>query len=256
MYSGGVASWAAARRVIARHGIEDVVLLFTDTKMEDEDLYRFLDESGQALGVPVTTIEDGRDPWQVFSDVRYLANTRADPCSRILKRELAAEWLDEHCNRDTTTVYIGITWDESHRLAGVQRRYSEMGWDLEAPMCEPPYRFRPGLMAEMEAGGIKRPRLYTLGFAHNNCGGFCVKAGHGAFAHLLRTMPERYAYHERKEQELRAEIDKDVAIMRDRTGGESTPMTMRALRERIEAGQCDQLDMFDWGGCGCFMEAE
>ena len=33
-------------RTIERHGRESVRLLFTDTSMEDEDLYRFLDESG------------------------------------------------------------------------------------------------------------------------------------------------------------------------------------------------------------------
>lgn len=41
-YSGGVGSWAVAKRVIARHGAENTTLLFTDTLIEDSDLYRFL----------------------------------------------------------------------------------------------------------------------------------------------------------------------------------------------------------------------
>lgn len=43
LYSGGLGSYFTAKRLIER-GIpkEDIVLLFTDTKIEDIDLYRFL----------------------------------------------------------------------------------------------------------------------------------------------------------------------------------------------------------------------
>jgi hypothetical protein len=93
-----------------------------------------------------------------------------------------------------------------------------------------------------------------MGFAHNNCGGFCVKAGQAHFVTLFKAMPERYAYHERKEQEIRALLG-DVSILRDRRGdGETKPLTLQALRERYEAG--GQIDMFDIGGCGCFVDQE
>ena len=67
-------------------------------------------------------------------------------------------------------------------------------------------------------------------------------------------MPERYAYHETKEQEFREFVDKDVAILRDRTGGTTKPFTLTQLRERSEK-QGDQLTLGDdWGGCGCMMD--
>src|ERR1041384_922829 len=40
-FSGGVCSFWAAKRVIARHGTKDVVLLFADTLIEHPSLYRF-----------------------------------------------------------------------------------------------------------------------------------------------------------------------------------------------------------------------
>lgn len=49
MFSGGAGSWAAAKRVAERHGTADLTLLFTDTLMEDEDLYRFLHEAAAAV---------------------------------------------------------------------------------------------------------------------------------------------------------------------------------------------------------------
>jgi len=93
------------------------------------------------------------------------------------------------------------------------------------------------------------PRLYKWA-EHNNCGGFCVKAGQAHFARLLHNMPERYAYHESEEQVFRTRTGKDVAIMRDRSGGDTKPLTMKAFRESIQNGGL--FDQDDEGGCNCF----
>jgi hypothetical protein len=108
------------------------------------------------------------------------------------------------------------------------------------------------MFEDLKKEGILAPRLYAQGFPHNNCGGFCVKAGQAHFAHLLRVNPERYAYHEAKEQEFIQMIGKDVSIMKDRTGGTTKTLTMMELRERIE--QQSEFDSFEWGGCGCSID--
>jgi hypothetical protein len=51
----------------------------------------------------------------------------------------------------------------------------------------------------------------------------------------------------------RAALGKDVTILRDRTGGESTPITLTAFRERLER-EPTLFDADDEGACGCFME--
>lgn len=251
MYSGGLGSWGAACRVIEQHGKDDVTLLFTDTRMEDEDLYRFLRETSADFGVEITVLADGRDPWEVFHDVRYLGNTRVDPCSKILKRDLADKWLKANCVPAETVCYLGIDWTERHRYDATRLRFEAMGFRLEAPLCDPPYVSKATLQANLAARGIALPHLYDLGFAHNNCGGFCIKAGQGHFATLLEKLPERYAYHEGKEEALRQHLGKDVAILRDRAGGVSKPLTLRDLRLRIEAKQAIEED--EIGGCGCFL---
>ena len=107
------------------------------------------------------------------------------------------------------------------------------------------------IRVDVEDIGIKAPRLYKLGFAHNNCGGGCVKAGQGHFGHLLKVLPDVYADWERNEEALREDLG-DVAILRDRTGGTTGPLTLRVLRERIEEGQ--PYDLWEVGGCACFDE--
>jgi len=249
-FSGGIGSYCAARRVVAAHPGEDVVLLFADTSMEDEDLYRFVREAVAKLAVPLVTLRDGRTPWAVFRDVRFLGNTRVDPCSRVLKREPLDRWMRANCNPAATVRYVGIDWTEEHRYRRIAERLA--GWRVQAPMCEPPYLSRRQMMDQARADGIEPPRLYALGFQHNNCGGFCVKAGQAAFRRLLETMPLRYAGHEAQEEAMRSLLAADVAIMRDRTGGTTRPLTMREFRERVEAGV--ETDRLDWGACSCFEE--
>lgn len=254
MFSGGIASWATARRVVERHGAGGVTLLFADTRMEDEDLYRFLGEAAADVGGELVRVADGRTPWEVFRDVRFLGNSRVDPCSRILKRELLDHWLADHCEPPETTIYLGLDWTELHRWDAAQPRWAAKGWRVEAPLTERPYRYRWELIDELRARGIRPPRLYEMGFPHNNCGGFCIKAGHAQFARLLAQMPERFAFHEQQEEALREHLGADVAVLTDRTGGARRPLSLREFRERTEAGLT--VDMFDWGGCGCFEDSE
>jgi hypothetical protein len=253
MFSGGIGSWAAAKRVAEQHGVENLTLLFTDTRMEDEDLYRFIEEAAVNVGAPLVKVVEGRTPWQVFFDVKFLGNSRVDPCSRILKRQMAEAWLEEHCNPRSTIIYVGIDWSEEHRFTRLRDRWATKGWTYEAPLTEAPYLSKTKMLKALLDQGIKLPRLYDMGFAHNNCGGFCIKAGHGHFAVLLKAMPERYAFHETKERELRETLGKNISILSDRAGGGGKkPLTLKVFRERIEAGQ--QPDKFDIGGCGCFVD--
>lgn len=247
-FSGGLASLITAKRVIDKHGRDDVTLLFADTKTEDCDLYRFVRDCEQYLGVSVTTIEDGRDIWQVFDDTSFIGNSRIDACSRVLKREPLERWREANCSPDNSVFYIGFDWTEGHRAKRLLEYVKP--WKYEFPLFEKPLYTKTGMIAWAESEGLKIPRLYKMGFDHNNCGGACVKAGHAQWRHLLKTMPDRYAYHETKEMEWRAKHG-DRAILRSRTGGESRPLTLKEFREEIQSNPTATLFDEEWGGCGC-----
>lgn len=248
-YSGGVGSFFAAKRVVEKFGKDNVTLLFADTKMEDPDLYRFLEDTSKCLGVDITVLADGRNPWELFKDRRFLGNTRVDVCSETLKRELLWRWINANASPDAT-IYVGIDWTEEHRLERLKSYRPK--WKIESPLIWEPLIDKPSMLLELGVIGIKTPFLYTLGFAHNNCSGFCVKSGQAQFKLLLEKLPERYAYHEQKEQELREYLGKDISILRDRRGGKTRPMTLKEFRERVQCG--GEFDKNEWGGCGCAIE--
>jgi len=96
--------------------------------------------------------------------------------------------------------------------------------------------------------GIEPPRMYSLGFEHANCGGCCVKGGQGQWARALAVFPELYRWHENQEEQTRKHIGSDVSVLRDRTNGETKPLTLREFREHVEAGKPPQDDLFS---CTC-----
>ena len=103
MFSGGVGSWATAKRVAERHGTDNLVLLFADVKGgnpdphvgEDEDTYRFIEDAARNVGGRLVTVSDGRDIWEVFKDDKFLGNSRLANCSKFLKQRPSRAWLDQ-----------------------------------------------------------------------------------------------------------------------------------------------------------------
>lgn len=260
MYSGGIGSWATAKHVIGAYGPDDVTLLFADVQGdnnnphlgEDADSYRFIRETADKFGCELVWLSEGRSIWEVFKDDRFLGNSRLANCSKFLKQKPCHEWLHANTTPDDAIVYIGIDWSESHRLPAIERAYEP--WVAQAPLCDPPYLAKEQMLQACRDWGVEPPRMYSKPYPHANCGGFCVRAGQAQFRLLLAENRERYLFHENEEQKLRDYLGKDVAVMRDRTGGTVTPCTLREFRERQETGQAALFDDLDWGGCGCFTD--
>ena len=264
MFSGGIGSWMTAKKVVDEHGPDDVVLLFADVKGdndnphlgEDEDTYRFIADTAWDLGVQLVTLNEGRSIWQVFRDKRFLGNSRLANCSHLLKQKPTKDWLTANCDPASTTVYVGISWDEIHRLPAIENAYQSFGFTVKAPLCDPPYMDKQDMIDACKADGIDPPRAYALGYPHNNCGGFCVRAGQSQFRLLLRTNRDRYLFHEQQEQDLRDHLGKDVTILTEHVNNTPVHLTLRAFREREDSQPALFDDDFDFGGCGCFTQEE
>jgi hypothetical protein len=268
MFSGGIGSWAAAKMVAATFGTDNLYLVFTDVKGnaesshigEDEDTYRFLDDAVKNIGGHYIYINEGKDIWEVFKDKKFLGNSRLAHCSFELKQKPARKWLNENCDPNDTIVYVGIDWTETHRLPAIVKNY--LPYKAVAPLAEPYYHRedkmyydKQELIEWAESEGLKTPRLYSLGFSHNNCGGGCVRAGQAQFKKLLEVMPERFAMWEEKEQEIIQHLGKDVSILMDMKDGVRRSLPLIELRRRVES-QPQLVDNDDLGGCGCFFEED
>lgn len=249
-FSTGVGSAEVARRVTETYGRDSVQLLTADTLAEDEDNWRFAREVVAHLGLADrwTVLRDGRTPMQVGRDERVVPNNRLAVCSRVLKRDLLRKHIDATYEPADTVIHLGFDWTEDHRhLAAVE---PWRPWKIESVLLSPPYTHKAALLDEWRARGIEPPRLYSYGFNHANCGGACVRGGQAQWQLLLQVNRARYLEWEADEDETRAMLGKDVSILRDRTGGTVTPLTLAAFRERLDS-QPAMFEGDDWGPCGC-----
>lgn len=226
-----------------------MVLLFADTKFEDQDLYRFLPEAAANVGVPLTTIADGRDIWQVFIDNKYLGNSMIDPCSRVLKRDLLRRHLEDNYDHNHTSIIVGYGPEEDRRV--VKSLPYWLPWVAVFPVhaagitnCE--------LVAWARREGLDEPELYQDGFEHNNCKGGCIKAGMGQFVKLLKVRPAAFKEWEDGEARVQKALNGEPTILKDRRGGETKRMSLKVLRQRVEAGEA--FNVSEGFACGCFYQ--
>jgi hypothetical protein len=253
--SGGLSSFEALHRCLDRYGKGQTHAIFADTLQEDEDLYRFLADQERYFGISIERVCDGRTIWQTMKDRRCITlraknGSEIAPCSLELKRLVIDRTLASRYKDEPYTLVFGYDWLETHRAERLERELAPQA--VWFPLLDKPLKDKCEIAASLDKLKIAVPRLYTLGFEHNNCGGGCIRAGLSHFAHLYFTLPERYAEWERKEQEIRDFLGKDVTILKDRRGGVTKPLTLRAFRERLEAGDRHYLREHDGGGCGCF----
>lgn len=187
--------------------------------------------------------------WDVFFYTGMMGNPFADPCSRMMKRELMAAFMEKHFDKDDTVLHVGITASEIDRMLAIRANWNRQGWRVEADLADMPEMTREKQMDLcFEKFGFI-PVLYRLGFNHNNCGGFCVKAGKGQFARLLWHFRPLYLHHEMMELLHQQTYNHSNTIMRDEwsRGGKrgADPLTLRDFRVRMESRWRNLLPGFD-----------
>ena len=250
-FSTGLSSAEVAWRLTAEHGPDAVVLMTADTLKEHPDNWRFAREVVARLGCEWIKLTDGRTPMQVGRYRKCVPSDRMPVCSQILKRELLRRYLDTTYDPVTDIVYIGYDWSEPHRISASQQFWAP--WTMKAILAEPPYA--SPLQDLFRSRGIEPPELYKYGLPHANCGGFCVRGGISQWVKMLGVDPCGYREWEAEEEQTRAELGKNVTILKEGPKGAVRPVSLLTIRERVERqpGLYDDAD--DWGACGCDMDS-
>jgi len=249
MFSGGAGSFAAARRVVIRCGRNNVTLLCADTRSESDDWRPFIVDAAAYLDTELIVLDQGLDIWELATKNRMIPNTRADFCSRILKREPLRKWVETHCDPESTVIHLGFGALEEHRLERARPHWAP--WTIDAPLMWDPAIDSSQAIEYVRVAGLDMPHAYVAGMPHNNCLKYgCVKGGQAYWKRLLEEMPDSYQRAESEEERIRADLGKDVSILRDRTGGTTDPLTLRDFRLRITS-QPTLFDPTDFGSCSC-----
>ena len=209
LFSGGVQSAYVAHLVVQQHGKEDTILLWHDPKAEDVDNRRFVFEMAGWLGVPVTERSDGRSPWELFEDEKFLGNNRVPLCSRILKREQGLKFIKHEMKGIPFILYFGYGREEPRRVQKVSQLYGVQGIKTAFPLFTGDID-RDAAWSWLLTTGIKPPRIYQT-LQHANCVG-CIRAGRGHWWAVWKHHPVEYERAAKAERDFGHTIISDISL--------------------------------------------
>lgn len=247
-FSGGVGSAASA--ILAYENNLKFECVFADTLIEDEDLHRFNADIEMVIGKKIVRLCADMNPWDVFRKVKYIGNSRTAHCSQKLKTDVVRDWI--HKNSPKAILVLGMGLDEIERIQRARKLWKPIEVDsLLARFRLHSHCSRTEIITKY---GVRLPRLYDLGFPHNNCGGFCVRSGQTQFATLLDRFPERYQWHVEQEELAYQEIGPTAKpFIRKTIDGVLRYLRLSEFREMIQSGVITA-DPYEFGGCACFVD--
>lgn len=241
--SGGMGSAMAAERALQRYG-KQVILWFADVRHEDEDLYRFMQDCAKrwysVYGVKLHIHRNERNPLEIAEKRTIIPNERRAPCSSYLKIQPFRSYLkhivsERGIEPGNITVMLGMDWKEQQRLEAPRKAYGESGYNVDYPLMWKPWELRPYQEVIEGEWHIEIPRLYFMGFPHNNCGGRCIKQGVKEWLRLRYHFPERF---EEMKQWEQAQRDKggpraNHAICSEKRQNVRYPVTLAEIERRL-----------------------
>lgn len=156
---------------------------------EDEDNERFLVDCEKWLGKTITRISsvDYLTIDEVFEDKRFMSGFHGAPCTREMKR------VPRLAFQQPGDVHLfGYTADLLDTKRAEKFKANSPGLLIRFPLIERGLT-KAACFALLEQEGIKRPRVYDMGYPNGNCPG-CVKATSPDYWALVRLRhPEVFA---------------------------------------------------------------
>jgi len=184
-FSCGAASAVAAKMAVQEYG-DRCVIAYCDTGGEHESNKQFLLDVQEWVGAPVEILKNTcgyTDHFDVYRKTKYLVGVRGARCTIELKKRLRFDF-----QRPDDIHVFGYTSDEKERADFFNRNNPELATDWILVRNNVSKEDCLGLLWQER---IKIPKLYELGYGHNNCIG-CVKGGKGYWNQIRKDFPEVY----------------------------------------------------------------
>lgn len=179
-FSSGAAS-AVMTKLMLKENPDAIVVQCDLGNSEDYDNRRFTADCAEWFGAAIQHIKSpnfaGID--EVFEKRKYHSGIAGAPCTGEMK---VAPRLDFQLPSDTHCWGYTADADDVRRFERMKAEYPAM--KQRAPLIERGVT-KEGCFALLEQAGIKRPRIYDLGFPNGNCIG-CVKATSPNYWALVR----------------------------------------------------------------------
>lgn len=186
-FSCGAASAVATKLALKKYSdSHEVVVARCVVKEEHTDNDRFASDCEKWFGVPIVNLtaeEYGGSVYNVIMRRKYISGVAGAPCTMLLKKNVR-----EKFQRPTDTHVFGYCFEEQERFDAL---LDANNIDVVAPLIESNLT-HANCLAIIQDAGIELPKMYQLGYQHNNCVG-CVKAtGAGYWNKIRKDFPAQF----------------------------------------------------------------
>ncbi len=196
-FSCGAASAVAAKYAVKKY--ENCEIVYCDTGGEHPSNKQFLKDVEKWIGGGITTLKNDKykDHFDVFEKSKYLQGIKGARCTTELKKKLRLKYQKP----DDIHVF-GYTLEEKKRAEKFESFNPELSVDwilIENQIT------KENCLGIIWQSGIKMPKMYDLGYNHNNCIG-CVKGGMGYWNKIRKDFPDHYSRMAGIEREIKHSI--------------------------------------------------
>lgn len=192
-FSCGVSSFIAC---YLSKDIDEII--YTHVINQHPDSLRFLHDCEKILKRKITILQSERyeSVEDVIEKTRCINTAFGAPCTKWLKKQVRKEW--EKVNFEHHTYVWGYDMNEKRRADRVVSSLTD--YDHEFPLIDNGFT-KSDCHGLAERLGLKRPKMYDLGYPNNNCIG-CVKGGMGYWNKIRQDFPEVFERRSKQEREI------------------------------------------------------
>ena len=199
-FSCGAASAVATKLILAEGN--PVTIAYCYVKEEHTDNLRFLKDCEEWFGQKILILKNEKydgSCHKVF-EKNFFSTPHGSPCTTHLKKKVRLKF-----QKPNDVLVFGYTAEEEERLNTFIDRNNEV--PVRAPLIEKGLT-KSEVLAMIENANIELPKMYKLGYDHNNCIG-CVKGGMGYWNKIRLDFPKQFKEYAVMERERGYTILKD-----------------------------------------------
>ena len=194
-FSAGVTSAVACK--LANENFDDVVICYIETGSHHPDNMRFLADCEKWMARKINVIRNDKydSVAHLIDERRFINGPFGALCTDELKKKVREKaqrifGFDAH--------FMGFDISEKERARLFQARNPE--YNFINPLLD--FGISKNECAGiLKSAGITLPKMYLLGYEHNNCIG-CVKGGQGYWNMIRRDFPDVFAERAAQEREV------------------------------------------------------
>jgi hypothetical protein len=181
-FSAGVSSAVATKLMI--DSIDKII--YTHIDNQHADSMRFVKDCEGWFGKEVEILQSSfKTVEEVCLKRKFVNSPYGAACTGWLKRKVRIDWEQQH-----EEYHLRYVWgmDSKEKIRADNLNISMPAFEHIFPLIDRNMT-KAAAHKMLKASKIKRPAMYDLGYANNNCLG-CVKGGKGYWNHIRVDFPE------------------------------------------------------------------